>query len=133
MVALTTTSNDLLDWEAVIKGPKDTPFEGGQFRLHIQLTEAYPSVPPYVTFETPIFHPNVHFKSGEVCLDILKSEWSPSWTLHAVVCAIMVLLSTPEGDSPLNCDAGTLVRLGDLRGYRSMARMYVEKHAMGHN
>lgn len=27
-------------------------------------------------------------------------------------------------DSPLNCDAGNLLRGGDLRGYNSLARMY---------
>ena len=39
------------------------------------------------------------------------------------------LLSHPEADSPLNCDCGNLIRSGDLRGYRSMARMYTALHA----
>jgi hypothetical protein len=36
----------------------------------------------------------------------------------------MALLAHPEASSPLNCDAGNLVRAGDLRGYWSLARMY---------
>ena len=28
--------------------------------------------PPVLNFITRIFHPNVHFDSGEVCLEVLK-------------------------------------------------------------
>jgi len=86
-------------------------------------------VPPKVRFRTRIFHPNVHFKTGEICLDILKNAWSPAWTLHSVCQAITALLSDPAADSPLNCDAGNLLRSGDLRGYNSLARMYTVEHA----
>lgn len=40
--------------------------------------------------------------------------------------AVAALLSHPEADSPLNCDCGNLIRNGDLRGYRSMAKMYTQ-------
>lgn len=43
--------------------------------------------------------------------------------------AIIALLSNPEADSPLNCDAGNLIRNKDMRGFRSMARMYTRLHA----
>lgn len=33
-------------------------------------------------------------------------------------------------DSPLNCDAGNLLRGGDIRGYNSLARMYTLELAM---
>ena len=33
-------------------------------------------------------------------------------------------------DSPLNCDAGNLLRGGDVRGFNSMARMYTLEYAM---
>ena len=32
-------------------------------------------------------------------------------------------LLAPNADSPLNCDAGNLMRSGDMRGFNSMARM----------
>ena len=64
-----------------------------------------------------------------MCLDILQSEWSPAWTLESVCRAVLVLLTAPVADSPLNCDAGNLIRAGDMRGYHSMAAMYCALYA----
>ena len=70
-------------------------------------------------------------QTGEICLDILKTAWTPAWTLQSVCRAIIALLEDPDPTSPLNCDAGNMVREGDMRAYKSMARMYVEMHAAG--
>jgi hypothetical protein len=75
--------------------------------------------------------PIARTQTGEICLDILKGDaWTPAWTLQSVCRAVMALLSSPEADSPLNCDAGNLIRNGDQRGFNSMARMYTQLHAM---
>ena len=62
-------------------------------------------------------------------MDVLKNEWSPAWTLSTVCQAILALMSAPQADSPLNCDAGNMVRGGDLIAYNSMARMFAIEHA----
>lgn len=121
--------NDLFRWEATIRGPPDTPFEGGVYKVIIRVPSDYPMVPPTAQFVTKVFHPNIAFPSGEVCLDILKTKWSPAWTISSVSRAISNLLSDPEADSPLNVDAGNLVRAGDKLGYFHMARMYAIREA----
>jgi ubiquitin-protein ligase len=50
--------------------------------------------------------------AGEICLDILKDAWTPIWTLESTCRAIIFLLGSPAPDSPLNCDAGNLLRAG---------------------
>eukprot|EP00405_Crypthecodinium_cohnii_P034753 CAMPEP_0206532222 /NCGR_PEP_ID=MMETSP0325_2-20121206/4232_1 /ASSEMBLY_ACC=CAM_ASM_000347 /TAXON_ID=2866 /ORGANISM="Crypthecodinium cohnii, Strain Seligo" /LENGTH=151 /DNA_ID=CAMNT_0054028615 /DNA_START=59 /DNA_END=514 /DNA_ORIENTATION=+ len=129
-IFLEMTGDTIEEWIAKIRGPKDSPYEGGTFRMDISCSTNYPMSPPKVTFVTKIFHPNVNFTTGELCLDILKTDWSPAWTLQYVCRAVIALLLDPNADSPLNCDAGNLLRSGDVRGFNSMARMYTQEHAV---
>ena len=93
---------DAFVWTVVLAGPPGTPYEGGTFELSIKCQPNYPLAPPKVLFVTPVFHPNVLYKTGEICLDILKPDaWTPAWTLQSVCRAVMALLSHPEADSPL--------------------------------
>eukprot|EP00808_Paulinella_micropora_P029341 g205.t1 len=116
-------------WDAWITGPPETPYAEAKFRLKIQVPSTYPHSPPMVHFVTKICHPNVHFKTGEICLDVLKDKWTPIWTLEATCRAIAALMSAPDASSPLNCDCGNLLRAGDMRGFWSLARMYTLEHA----
>ncbi|KAD5317822.1 hypothetical protein E3N88_17768 [Mikania micrantha] len=129
-IQLVCDDSNIFKWTALIKGPSETPYEGGVFQLAFSVPEQYPLQPPQVRFLTKIFHPNVHFKTGEICLDILKNAWSPAWTLQSVCRAIIALMAHPEPDSPLNCDSGNLLRSGDVRGFQSMAKMYTRLAAM---
>jgi len=117
-------------WTAYIKGPPDTAFEGGVFQLRLEIPRKYPHEPPKIKFVTKVCHPNVNFQNGEICLDVLKDAWTPVWTLESVTRAVVNLLEKPEADSPLNCDAGNLIRADDMRGFLSMARMYTLEYAM---
>ena len=73
-------------WLGIVTGPKGSPYEGGKFKLEINCPSNYPMAPPTVTFKTQCFHPNVDNRTGELCLDILKTDWSPAWTLQYVIC-----------------------------------------------
>ena len=117
---------NLFRWRADIEGPRDSVYAGHRFILAFAVPPNYPLQPPKARCVTTIFHPNIHFKTGEICLDILKAQWSPAWTLDSVCRAVINLLAYPEPDSPLNCDAGNLLRAGDTRGFRSMATFYLE-------
>ena len=122
---------NIMKWNALIKGPADTPYYGGIYALKILCLTDYPLTPPTITFKTKVFHPNVHFTTGAICLDILKKEWSPAWSLQAACRAVLSLLTEPAADSPLNCDAGNMIRAGDMMAFESTARMYNVENGYG--
>ena len=72
--------DDIFHWQATLMGPGESPFEGGVFFLDINFPTDYPYKPPRVTFSTKIYHPNIN-SSGGICLDILKDQWSPAFTI----------------------------------------------------
>lgn len=61
-------------------GPPDSPYQGGVFFLTIHFPTDYPFKPPKVAFTTRIYHPNIN-SNGSICLDILRSQWSPALTI----------------------------------------------------
>ena len=71
---------DMYKWKAAIEGPESTPYSGGIFYLEIKFPLNYPFNPPQVKFTTKIFHPNVN-KLGNISIDILDCDWSPSKTI----------------------------------------------------
>ena len=97
---------------------------GGLWHLDILIPPSYPLAPPKITFTTPICHPNVDFKTGEICLDLLKTSWSPAYTLTSTLEAVHQLLAYPEVDSPFNVDIATLLKSGDRIGGESLVRFW---------
>ena len=78
------SDNNIMIWNAVIFGPKDTPFEDGTFRLKMEFSEEYPNKAPSVKFISEMFHPNV-YADGSICLDILQNRWSPTYDVSAIL------------------------------------------------
>ncbi|KAM7376323.1 hypothetical protein PAMP_006065 [Pampus punctatissimus] len=72
--------DDMFHWQATIMGPSDSPYQGGVFFLTIHFPTDYPFKPPKVAFTTRIYHPNIN-SNGSICLDILRSQWSPALTI----------------------------------------------------
>lgn len=112
---------------AEINGPKDTPYEGGVFKLEMTLPDDFPFKPPYAKFQTKVYHPNIS-TSGEICLDILKSAWTPTLSVVKVILSIVVLLQMPNPDDPLSPDAANLYKTNRDK-YNKTVKEYVEKYA----
>ena len=121
------SESSLLHWEAVLKGPRRTAYEDGLWELDIKLPENYPMAPPTVRFLTQCCHPNIHIQTGEICLDLLKTSWSPAYTIASTLEAVQQLLAYPQVDSPLNVDIANVLKEGDEMGGESLIRFWCEE------
>jgi len=83
-----------------IRGPPDTPYATGVYKLDIEIPENYPFHPPKIKFLTRIWHPNISSVTGAICLDVLKDQWAASMTLRTVLLSIQSLLCSPEPNDP---------------------------------
>ncbi|EGD78793.1 ubiquitin protein ligase [Salpingoeca rosetta] len=119
---------DLSHWTALMLGPPGTPYEGGVFQLDIKLPEQYPLKPPAVRFITKIYHPNIN-AGGGICLDILKSEWSPALQVSRVILSICSLLCEPNPDDPLVPEIAR-VYIKDREAFNKTARGWTSIHAL---
>ena len=109
ITASPVNEDNIYKWTATISGPDESPYEGGIFHLEINLPDNYPIRPPQIVFKTKIYHPNIS-GSGSICLDILKSSWSPALTIHKTLLSIRSLLTDPNPDDPLDANAGKMFK-----------------------
>ncbi len=119
--------NNIYDWDGALIGETGTLYEGGLFKLKITFPTNYPFSSPKIKFITNIYHPNIH-ENGEICLDILKYHWSPSYSITQVLSSVLTLLSEPNPDDPLNPDAAKLYK-NNYEMYSIMVKDYVITYA----
>ncbi|XP_050651049.1 ubiquitin-conjugating enzyme E2 D2 isoform X2 [Macaca thibetana thibetana] len=146
--------DDMFHWQATIMGPvsiqikfrisslcnlliliplffyqqNDSPYQGGVFFLTIHFPTDYPFKPPKVAFTTRIYHPNIN-SNGSICLDILRSQWSPALTISKVLLSICSLLCDPNPDDPLVPEIARIYKT-DREKYNRIAREWTQKYAM---
>ncbi|EEU05095.1 Ubc13p [Saccharomyces cerevisiae JAY291] len=95
--------DNLRYFQVTIEGPEQSPYEDGIFELELYLPDDYPMEAPKVRFLTKIYHPNID-RLGRICLDVLKTNWSPALQIRTVLLSIQALLASPNPNDPLAND-----------------------------
>eukprot|EP01088_Endostelium_zonatum_P014875 TRINITY_DN341_c0_g1_i1.p1 TRINITY_DN341_c0_g1~~TRINITY_DN341_c0_g1_i1.p1 ORF type:complete len:192 (-),score=39.72 TRINITY_DN341_c0_g1_i1:166-741(-) len=121
--------DSITEFHVKFKGPKDSPYEKGVWRVRVELPPTYPYKSPSIGFSNKIYHPNVDEGSGSVCLDVINQTWSPMFDLKNIFEVFLPqLLLYPNPTDPLNSEAASLM-LKDEEGFKNKVRDYVNKYA----
>ncbi|KAI6091683.1 ubiquitin-conjugating enzyme/RWD-like protein [Hypoxylon rubiginosum] len=111
------------------KGPAETPFENGIWKVHVELPDQYPYKSPSIGFVNRIFHPNIDELSGSVCLDVINQTWSPMFDMINIFEVFLPqLLRYPNPADPLNGEAAALL-MREPKNYDAKVKEYVQKYA----
>lgn len=89
--------DNLFEWHFTVRGPPESPYEGGIYHGRIMFPAEYPMKPPSVMLLTP----NGRFEIGKkICLSISAyhpETWQPSWSIRTVLVAICGFMPTKGG------------------------------------
>ncbi|KAJ1732639.1 Ubiquitin-conjugating enzyme 13 [Coemansia biformis] len=130
--------DNVFEWTVTMFGPPDTYYEGGMFKAVMKFPTNYPYEPPTLRFTSKVWHPNV-YDDGRVCISILHSpsedpmgyediseRWSPAQCVETILMSVIMMLSSPNDESPANVDAAKMWR-EDRTGYKRKVQRCVEE------
>lgn len=111
---------DLLKGYALIIGPEDTPYYGGNYFFELKYPFDYPHTPPKVTYCTNgddvRFNPNL-YKCGKVCVSLLNTWRGEQWTSCQSISTVLLTLCTLLCSDPLLNEPGISKIHVDMKNY----------------
>lgn len=116
----THDDEDMLKGYALIIGPSDTPYFGGNYLFEINYPPNYPHSPPHVIYCTNgdniRFNPNL-YTNGKVCVSILNTWRGEQWTSCQTISSLLLTLCTLLCKDPLLNEPGVTRLHNDFSTY----------------
>jgi ubiquitin-conjugating enzyme E2 Z len=115
--------DDMLKGYALIIGPSDTPYFGGNYFFEINYPTDYPHTPPKVKYctnaENIRFNPNL-YTSGKVCISLLNTWRGDQWTSCQTISTILLTLCTLLCKNPLLNEPNVSLKHLDMNSYNEI-------------
>ena len=114
---------DMLKGYALIIGPSDTPYFGGNYFFEINYPTDYPHSPPKVKYCTNAhnirFNPNL-YACGKVCVSLLNTWRGDQWTSCQTISSVLLTLCTLLCSDPLLNEPGVDKKHNDMNSYNKI-------------
>jgi ubiquitin-conjugating enzyme E2 Z len=114
---------DMLKGYALIIGPSDTPYFGGNYFFEFTYPSDYPHSPPKVKYCTNgnnvRFNPNLYV-CGKVCVSLLNTWRGDQWTSCQSISTILLTLCTLLCSNPLLNEPGVNKGHKDMEHYNEI-------------
>ena len=130
-------NNQINRWRITMIGPKNTPYEGGLFKLRATFPDNYPINGPEILFMNKIYHLNVDFKNylGHICVANLNSWWIsgkvkdyPYYTMKQALFDIFCLFYVHDVEGAFR-DKKENLYINNRDQYEANARKWTELYA----
>ena len=82
--------------------PNDGLWKGGSWNFKVVFPENYPHCPPQVMCESDdLLHPHINASCGEICFNLLNSEWSSECRIVDIIMGMLFLFYQVDWDDAL--------------------------------
>lgn len=87
---------NILEWHYVLRGPPDTPYEGGEYHGRVKFPSEYPFKPPAIQMITPSgrFQTNTN-----ICMSMSNfhpNTWNPAWSVATILNGLLSFMVEDE-------------------------------------
>jgi len=114
---------DIMKGYALIIGPSDTPYFGGNYFFEFNYPADYPHSPPKVTYCTNgnniRFNPNLYV-CGKVCVSLLNTWRGDQWTSCQSISTVLLTLCSLLSKDPLLNEPGVDKKHNDMNKYNEI-------------
>ena len=114
---------DMMKGYALIIGPSDTPYFGGNYFFELNYPADYPHTPPKVKYWTNAnnirFNPNLYV-CGKVCVSLLNTWRGDQWTSCQTISTVLLTLCTLLCSDPLLNEPGVGKAHNDMSSYNEI-------------
>ena len=119
---------NFLVWEGVIHNLPGAEHANKKYSLSITCSENHPFKPPTLRFNSKVKCENI-LRNGDVCMDILYTDWSPAITMNKLMLSVTSLLTDTPVTGLDNKDVNTYLQENRLKRIEK----YYEKRTILNN
>jgi len=117
--------NDISKWRVTMQCLEIGNLKSHVITYDIRFPEDYPHSSPIIQFVNQIYHPNIDFKTGQLCTD---GKWCVVYDVRILLLTVRSLLAYPNIEEPVNTEAAEIFS-SDKNTFNEISSLLVERNA----